>query len=661
MSVMAMMVTNAVLQAVNGIATRHSTSKQQQQQQEFQKALQQQQWERSRELQLEIHRSNLQETQKRQAETQEHQRLMARNQALRNSFPLSILPEDVWETAQACRDSGAPPPLHIITSQSSTLNQTGIQLGPVVDNALTKVRALLGTHYGLNGDTPVQCYDSRKELGPQEITNIFSVFKGLPTVVLNAQCEDRCLFVLSCYYWGLGGKSMPEYTKILSCNIQELQRAELRHFGEEWPRKKSILDLPDNAVLDKLAILVKEEKQVLEEKRGRGATEEDIKLYVQPIFDKRYNERDILAEVGSTVNRKLGEMLDVASRVTVPLIADSYFLMLQGAAPKLLSICEEDFKKYPELISVSRDVFNNLTLNHENHSLRPLMHARLANAYNAGGYGEMARDEYSKGVNQLKQYGSLETLQPLLSLPDFEAGYKALFEIQSALGENRLPEYDKSITHEDQNKVATAKYQQGDIQAACAIWKESARRGNAKAAYNLAQVLELRLEKAYEAARYYKLALELGFEIKDEKLLAVAKLLTKQGDWLEAFPLWGKLISMRGEQDANAAVISSLFILTTVEASIPENQKRAWGAAMVKFAALGGNLSYQNLALEYLGEAEQSGNRLALVVLQQIAKRLWMGSNEPLVPDWRDGGKLAISAEQLHSVKHIFMSYLNRD
>lgn len=658
MSVMAMMVTNAVLQAVNGIATRHSTSKQQQLQQEFQKALQQQQWERSRELQLEIHRSNLQETQRRHEETQEHQRLMARNQALRNSFPLNVLPEHVWETAQSYKDRGEPLPLFIITSISSTLNQAGIQLAPVVDNALIKVRNILGSHYGLNSDTPVQCYDSKKELCSQEIANIFSVFKGLPTVVLNALCEDRCTFVLSCSYWGLGGKSMPEYTKILSCNIQEIQREELRHLGEDWTRKKSVLNLPDNAVLDKLAMLVKEEKQVLEEKRERGATEEDLMIYVQPIFDKRYNERDILAEVGSTVNRKIGKMLDVASRVTVPLIADSYFLLSQGGTPKLLSICEEDFKKYPELVSVSRDVFNALALNHENQALRPLMHARLANAYNACGYGEMAHDEYCKGVHQLKQYGSLESLQPLLCLPDYEAGYKALFEIQSSLNEKRLPEYDRAITHEDQNKAAAAKYQKGDILAACAIWKDSARKGNAKAAYNLAQVLERRLEKTYESARYYKLAFELGFEIKDEKLVDAAKLLTKQGEWLEAFPLWVKLISTGGGQAANAAVISSLVILTTVEASIPDAQKRAWHAAMVKFAALGGELSYQNLALEYLGGAEQSGNRLALVVLQQIAKRLWMGSNESFIPDWRDGGELTITTEQLHSVKHHFMSYL---
>lgn len=661
MPVMAMMVTNAVLQAVNGIASRQSAAKQQAQQQEFQTALQRKQWEQSAELQREIQRINQIEAQRRQEETLAHQREMAQDQAFINKYPLDVLPHVVGETAKSYVDKGDSPPLYIITSISSSLNQTGIQLAPLVNNALMKVRSALGAHYGLNSDTPVQCYECKKEIGSQELTNIFSVFQGWPTIVLIPQCMDKQKFVLTCYYWGMGDVSKPCHVEILSCDVKKLQRSELCKIGMEWQQKKAQFNLPDNAAFDKLAKLVEEEKSVLAEKREMGATEEDIRKYIRPEFDKRYNDKDILSEAGPLVSEKMGEILDAASCVSVPLLADCFFLLAHEKTPKLLSVCQPEFKKFPDLVNVAQNIFHSLALNHENPIALPLMRARLALAYKDAGYIENASSEYDCGVNHLQKLVPAPANASWMLMPELKNGFEALKGLQPYLGKDDLKSFDKVISCpvKDLNLSAADEYKKGNISAACDIWRVAANKGDAKAAFNLAQVYEVREKNEHKASSFYKRAFDLGY-YQNEKLLYAATQLTKQGNWYDAFSLWLHLLQTDEACSDKAAVISSLFILTTVADVASDEQKRVWKDSLHKKIASTRNLSLKNYALEYLGQAEQAGDRLALAILQGIAKRLWINESAPLIAGCKDGGDLTISAIELEPVKNYFMEYLNR-
>lgn len=657
MSVMAMMVTNAILQAVNGMASRQSSASLQAKQMELQEALQKRQWEQSSALQRELQEANIREARLRQQETMENQQRLAQDQAFRATWPLQVLPHVIHQQMRDWAQNSSQLPLYIIISSSSTLNQQGIQLGTLVKNTLLKIAHMLGTHYGLNSDSPVQCYVSDKEIDAQGVSNIFEIFKSCPTMVVCPQCIDGSRFSLSCHYWGVGDSSRPRYAEILSCDIKVMHREELRRIGREWPEKRDSLQLEADPVKDKLAELVRREAEMLVQKNQLGATEEELSLYVRPLFDKQYNDKEILSTFGPHLNKLMGDTIAAACNVSIPLLADSYYLMEHRKSPKLLSICREEVRRFPELLPFAGNFFGEIVRQYDNRSYLPLMLAQLAQSYRVAGHEKEALKLYQSGVEKIKELLPPHEGYSWLLLPEFEQGIKTLSEMAENDACNPLAEYNQILggTSEDLNRLAVEAYKRNHLQEACGLWRLAVEKGNSKAAYNLAQIYENVLNRKNEAAKYYLQAF-LGEYHKPTKTYFAASQLTKTGEWSDSFVLWVHLLTI-DEYASEAAAISSLFVLTTaVEAASPTLHKWAKHIASREGLSIPSNL--KNLALDCLASEEYKGNKRALAALQGIGQALWGTASSALLAGCQDGGHLVIKAEEMAPVKAEFMKYM---
>lgn len=660
MSVMAMMVTNAILQAVNGMASRQSSSSLQAKQMELQEALQKRQWEQSSTLQRELQEANIREARLRQQETMENQQRLAQDQAFRATWPLQVLPHVIHQQMMDWMQSSSQLPLYIIISSSSSLNQQGVQLGPLVKNTLLKIAHMLGTHYGLNSDSPVQCYVSDKEIDAQGVSNIFEVFKSCPTMVVCPQCIGGSHFSLSCHYWGVGDSSRPRYTEILSCDIKVMHREELRRIGREWPEKRELLQLDSDPVKDKLAELVRREDETLSEKKQLGATEEELSLYVQPSFDKEYNDKEILSTFGPHLNKLMGDSITAACNVSIPLLADSYYLLEHRKSPKLLSICHEEVRRFPELLPFASNFFGEIVHQYSGQSYLPLMLAQLAQAYRLAGHEKESLKLYESGVDKIKELLPPQEGYSWLLLPEFEQGIKALSEMAKNTDCNPLSEYNHILgcTSEDLNRLAVESYKKNHLREACGLWHLSAEKGNSKAAYNLAQIYENVPDRRIDAAKYYLQAFSGGYH-KPEKIYFSASQLTKRGEWSDAFVLWVHLLTIK-EYASDAASISSLFVLTTAVDKVSHMLQQEWARLVASREGLSIPPNLKNLALDCLAIEEQKGNKWALYALQGVGHALWGNSSTCLLAGCQDGGHLVINAEELDAVKCEFVKYMEK-
>lgn len=657
MSVMTMMVTNAILQAVNGMASRQSSASLQAKQMELQEALQKRQWEQSSALQRELQEANIRDARLRQQETMENQQRLAQDQAFRATWPLQVLPHVIHQQMKDWMQSSSQLPLYIIISSSSSLNQQGVQLGPLVKNTLLKIAHMLGTHYGLNSDSPVQCYVSDKEIDAQGVSNIFEVFKSCPTMVACPQCIGGSHFSLSCHYWGVGDSSRPRYAEILSCDIKVMHREELRRIGREWPEKRDLLQLDSDPVKDKLAELVRRETETLAAKKQLGATEDELNLYVRPSFDKEYNDKEILSSFGPHLNKLMGDSITAACNVSIPLLADSYYLLEQRKSPKLLSICQEEVRQFPELLPFAGNFFDAIVHQYSSRSYLPLMLARLAQSYRVAGHETEALKMYRSGVQKIKEMLPPHEGYAWLLLPEFEQGVKTLSEMAGNGDSNPLAEYNQILegTSDDLNRLAVESYKKNHLQEACALWHLSAEKGNSKATYNLAQIYENVLNRKNDAAKSYLQAFLRGYH-KPEKTYFAASQLTRMGKWSDAFGLWVHLLTIE-EYASDAAAISSLFVLTTAVDNVSRMLQK-WASLIASREGLSVPPNLRNLALDCLALEEQKGNKWALSALQGIGHALWGNCTTCLLAGCQDGGRLGIKAEELTSVKDEFMKYM---
>lgn len=659
MSVMTMMVTNAILQAVNGMASRQSSASLQAKQMELQEALQKRQWEQSSALQRELQEANIREARLRQQETMENQQRLAQDQAFRATWPLQVLPHVIHQQMKDWMQSSSQLPLYIIISSSSSLNQQGVQLGPLVKNTLLKIAHMLGTHYGLNSDSPVQCYVSDKEIDAQGVSNIFEVFKSCPTMVVCPQCIGGSHFSLSCHYWGVGDSSRPRYAEILSCDIKVMHREELRRIGREWPEKRDILQLDSDPVKDKLAELVRREAETLSVKKQLGATEEELNLYVQPAFDKEYNDKEILSTFGPHLNKLMGDSITAACNVSIPLLADSYYLLEYRKSPKLLSICQEEVRRFPELLPFASNFFGEIVHQYSSRTYVPLLLARLAQSYRTAGRETEALQLYQSGVKKIKELLPPQEGYAWLLVPEFEQGVKSLSEMAENDDCNPLTEYNQIFDSkgDDLNRLAIESYKKNHLQDACGLWRLSVEKGNPKAAYNLAQIYENVLNRKNEAAKFYLQAFLREYH-KPEKTYFAASQLTRMGEWSDAFVLWVHLLTIE-EYASDAAAISSLFVLTTAVDNVSRMLQK-WASLVAAREGLSVPPNLRNLALDCLALEEQKGNKWALSALQGIGRALWKNKTSCLLIGCHDGGHLVIKSEELDSARSEFMKYMEK-
>lgn len=351
----------------NGYKTRKSADEQREKQEKFQLQTQQTSREDNLRLQREIRELNAAEARANQDRNFEHQRLQMEAKSAVASWPLLIEPESQLNRFAKIRKQGKLVPLQVFIVEDATLtipcHQDFYATLRTVEQQLVRE---MGKLYNRSGNFPMEIHTQSLKFpatffGESHISNIFSLYSEIPTVILSVGIYGGH-YVIECTYWGIGEITNPQYTRI--CNL-DLHGLDILHMSrlEHSPGGSQIIpkivfqEFSEKMAFDYPDPEIKENAQI---------TKAIYKAFLLTEIKDKYNQvNKILAAARAEV---LASVTKDILKFWLPTIADVYYLA-NGKKLQEQSIVSQNEKDYYTDARIKFKLLANSIEEHKNFSV----------------------------------------------------------------------------------------------------------------------------------------------------------------------------------------------------------------------------------------------------------------------------------------------------
>ena len=346
-----------------------------------------------------------------------------------------------------------------------------------------------------------------------------------------------------------------------------------------------------------------------------------------------YAKKEIISTFQHAITQNTGYLLNSACKTIVTLLADTHYLLSACQQPKLPRICRDILEKEPSLLSLTQTVYSELIEQSQDLLSKPLMHARLCNAYGAGAFLAYAEQEKQSSINSLKDIIPHPERGDWLVVDDLRSGVQELIKASgNEVNDTFLTQCSCALNADSLHRRAAELYKMGAPKKAVELWKQAADQGSAKAALNLA-LLSYLPKKDWENLESSLLnAYKSGVDIA-QQVGNVAQL-CRAGRWATSFLLLLPALEHTEQTKREIAVAyTCLLMLTSLRRDLSAESMKKWCVAAcrdLKRNRMPNSDEYPKLALLWLQNEYEQGSKEARRVLRAIACRHSGDASRPL-------------------------------